>query len=167
MFQVGGIFQVGTFIFSVISFLIVFFIIQRFAFKPLARMLEQRRIHIETQISEAEKSCEEAERLLAEQQRLLEEARKEARNLLDQARIRADEQAREIVQKAEEEAARILEESRQAIVRERDEALAAVTKRVAELSVELATKLLRDHVTAELHKDLLAEAESKLGELVC
>ncbi|EJY56621.1 ATP synthase F0, B subunit [Alicyclobacillus hesperidum URH17-3-68] len=165
--HMGGVFQVGTFIFSIISFLIVFFFIQRFAFRPLAKMLEQRRQHVESQITEAEKSREEAASLLAEQRRLLDEARKEAKNLLDAARVRADEQAREILLKAEEEASRILEENRQAIVRERDEALAAVTQRVAELSVELTAKLLHSHVSPELHREMVAEAEKRLGELVC
>lgn len=163
----GGVFQVGTFIFSIISFLIVFFFIQRFAFKPLANMMEQRRKHVESQIIDAEKSREEAASLLAEQRKLLEEARKEAKSVLDVARVRADEQAREILQKAEEEAARILEENRAAIIRERDDALAAVTNRVAELSVELTTKLLHNHVSPEVHKEMVDEAEKRLGELVC
>ncbi|WP_067624855.1 F0F1 ATP synthase subunit B [Alicyclobacillus acidiphilus] len=163
----GSVFQFGTFIFSIISFLIVFLIIQRFAFKPLAKMLEQRRKHVESQIADAEKSREEAASLLAEQRKLLEEARKEAKNLLDAARVRADEQAREILQRAEEEASRILEQNRAAIVRERDEALAAVTNRVAELSVELTAKLLHNHVSPELHKEMVDEAEKRLGELVC
>lgn len=163
----GSVFQVGTFVFSIISFLIVFFIVQRFAFKPLARMLEQRRKHVETQIHEAEKSREEAANMLSEQKRLLDEARKEAKHLLDAARVRSDEQAREMIQKAADEASRILEENRAVIARERDEALAAVTARVAELSVELTTKLLHNHVSTELHQEMVTEAEKRLGELVC
>ncbi|MFB5191024.1 F0F1 ATP synthase subunit B [Alicyclobacillus fastidiosus] len=163
----GGVFQLGTFIFSIVCFLIVFFIIQRFAFKPLANMLEQRRKHVESQITDAEHSREEAAKLLSEQKRLLDEARKEAKNILDAARVRADEQAREIIQKAEDEVSRILEENRAAIARERDEAIAAVTQRVALLTVELTSKLLHEHVTAEVHNEMVAEAEKRLGELVC
>lgn len=163
----GSVFQLGTFIFSIISFLIVFFFIQRFAFRPLSNMMDQRRKYVETQIIDAEKSREEAANLLSEQKRLLDEARKEAKQLLDAARVRSDEQAREILQKAEDEATRILEENRAAIVRERDEALAAVTTRVAALTVELTTKLLHDHVSPSLHDEMISEAEKRLGELVC
>lgn len=163
----GSVFELGTFVFSIISFLIVFFIIQRFAFRPLANMLEKRRLHVETQITDAEKSREEAAKLLSEQKRLLDESRKQAKEILDAARVSAEEQARSIIQKAEEEANRILEENRAAIIRERDEALAAVTQRVAELSVELTSKLLHNHVTTKVHEEMVAEAEKRLGELVC
>lgn len=163
----GSVFEVGTFVFSIVSFLIVFFIVQRFAFKPLARMLEQRRKHVESQIHEAEQSREEAANMLSEQKRMLDEARKEAKNVVDAARVRADEQARDIIQKADDEASRILEENRAVIARERDEALVAVTGRVAELSVELTSKLLHSHVSTELHDEMVTEAEKRLGELVC
>lgn len=162
-----GVFEVGTFIFSIISFLIVFFIVQRFAFKPLANMMDKRRKYVESQITDAESNREEAAKLLSEQKKMLDEAKHDAKNLLDAARVRADEQARELIQKAEEEASRVLDENRAAITRERDEALAAVTNRVAELTVELTSKLLHDHVTEEVHNEMVTEAEKRLGELVC
>jgi len=159
--------QVGTMIVSVVAFLIMFLIIQRFGFKPLGRMLEQRRIHIETEINEAEQGRAQAERLLAEQRQLLEQARNEAKQLLDAARSRADEQARELVQEAQTESARILAEGRQLIERERAEALNEVYTKVAALTVELTTKLLRNHVSQSVHDEMVAEAEKRLGELVC
>lgn len=162
-----GVFEVGTFIFSILSFLIVFFVVWWFAFKPLANMMEKRRKYVESQLADAESSREEAAKTLSEQKKMLDEAKREAKNLLDAARVRADEQARELIQKAEEEASLILDENRTAIQRERDEALAAVTNRVAELTVELTSKLLNNHVTEEVHNEMVAEAEKRLGELVC
>jgi F-type H+-transporting ATPase subunit b len=161
------LFELGTFLVSIITFLILFWLIKRFGFEPLAKMLEQRRVHIETQISEAEKNRAEAEALLAEQRRLLEEARQEARRLIESAQTRADEQARQIVAEAQAEAQRILEEGRQVIERERTEALGAVLERVSQLTVELATQLLREHATPQVHEEMLREAEKRLGELVC
>ncbi|MBX6352106.1 MAG: F0F1 ATP synthase subunit B [Thermoflavifilum sp.] len=161
------LFELGTFVVSIITFLILFWLIKHFGFEPLAKMLEQRRVHIETQISEAEKSRAEAEALLAEQRRLLEEARQEAKRLLESAQARADEQARQIVAEAQAEAQRILEEGRQVIERERAEALSAVLDRVSQLTVELAAQLLREHVTPQVHEEMLQEAEKRLGELVC
>ncbi|MCL6548509.1 MAG: F0F1 ATP synthase subunit B [Alicyclobacillus sp.] len=160
-------FETGTFVVSIVTFLILFWLIQKFGFKPLARMLEQRRLHVERQISEAEQNRAEAERLLAEHRALLEQSRQEARQLLDAARARADEQSREIIAAAQAEAQRLLEEARQLIERERTEALNAALDRVAELSIELTQKLLRGHVSESVHQEMVEEAQKHLGELVC
>jgi F-type H+-transporting ATPase subunit b len=165
--QLDQIFQLGTFLISIITFIIMFLLIRAFGFKPLANMLEQRRIHIETQISEAERGRQEAEKLLAEQRQLLEQARQDAKNLLETARVRAEEQANQIIAQAQAEAARVIEEARQSIERERTEALNAVMDRVAALTVELTSKLLRNHVSPAVHNEMVAEAEKQLGELVC
>ncbi|MCL6636929.1 MAG: F0F1 ATP synthase subunit B [Alicyclobacillus sp.] len=161
-----GILEPGTMIVSVLGFLISFGIVYKVAFKPLANMMEQRRVHIENQINAAERDRAEAERLLAEQRKLLEEARNEARQLLDTARARADEQARQIVQEAKAEADRLLTEGRQLIERERAEAMNQVLQTVTELSVQLAAKLLRGHTSEAVQRDMVAEAERHLGELV-
>jgi len=161
------LFEIGTFVFSIVMFLIMFWIVSRFGFKPIAKMLENRRAHVETQITEAEESRAQAERLLNERAQLLEEARQEARYIIESARSRADEQGRQLLVQAQAEAARMLEDNRKQIERERQEALNSVLGTVSDLTVELTTKLLHDHVSAEVHKEMLAEAEKKLGELVC
>lgn len=161
------IFQLGTFLVSIITFVIMFLIIRAYGFKPMAKMLEQRRKHIETQINEAEQGRTQAEKLLAEQRQLLDQARNDAKNLLDAARVRAEEQANQILADAKVEAGRLLEEGRKLIERERTEAVNAVLSQVANLSVDLTSKLLKGHVTPAVHEDMLKEAEQELGELVC
>lgn len=160
------IIEPGTMIVSLLGFLITYWIIAKVAFKPLANMMNQRRIHIEGQIQSAEDGRAEAERLLAEQRELLDQARRDAKELMDVARVRAEEQAQEIVKQAQAEAQRLLAEGRSLIERERAEALNGVMEKVAGLTVELTTKLLRNHVSEPVHKDMLTEAERHLGELV-
>lgn len=160
-------FEFGTFILSIVSFLIVFWIIAKVGFKPLGKMLQDRRMYIENQIIDAEQGRKDADRVLAEQRQLLEQSRVEAKNLLDTARVRADEQAREIIREAQAEAQRVLEENRAAIARERSEALNEVLTKVSQLTVELTTKLLHNHVSEAVHQEMLTEAEKSLGELVC
>lgn len=160
-------FEIGTFVFSIVMFLIMFWIVSRFGFKPIANMLEKRQTHVETQISEAEENRAQAERLLHEREQLLEEARQEAKYIIDSARSRADEQGRELIAQAQAEVARLLEDNRKQIGRERQEALDSVLTRVSELTVELTTMLLHNHVSPEVHTEMLEEAEKRLGELVC
>ncbi|MCF8567156.1 F0F1 ATP synthase subunit B [Alicyclobacillus tolerans] len=160
-------FEFGTFVVSIVTFLIMFWIIKVYGFGPLAKMLEQRRVHIETQISEAEQNRMQAEQYIQEQRQLLEQTRQEAKEIMEAARVRAEEHARDIIRDAQAEAERLLQETRELIERERTEALNAVLDKVAGLTVELATKLLHNHVSAAVHEDMIAEAEKKLGELVC
>jgi F-type H+-transporting ATPase subunit b len=164
---VAQVFEVGTFLASIVSFLIVFWIIAHFGFKPFANILRKRSEYIESQINDSERARTEAEKVLAEQRKLLDEARQDAKNLLDAARVRADEQAREIIRDAQAEAGRLLEEGRALIERDRAEALNGVLEQVAALTVELTSKLLHNHVSPAVHEDMLAEAEKRLGELVC
>ncbi|MCY0869824.1 MAG: F0F1 ATP synthase subunit B [Firmicutes bacterium] len=167
MSSIGVVFQFGTFLFSIITFLILFWIIAKVGFKPLARMFEQRRLYVETQLGEAEANRAQAEQFLAEQREALEHARKQALDTMEAARKRADEQAREIVAAAQAEATRLLEENRRMIARERDEAMAEVLGRVSDLTVQISEKLLRKHVTQAVHDEMVKEAEKQLGELVC
>ncbi|CAM3773491.1 F0F1 ATP synthase subunit B [Alicyclobacillus pomorum] len=161
-----GIIEPGTMIVSLLAFLIVFFIIYRVTYKPLSNMMEQRRQHIEHQILSAEQGRAEAEKILAEQRKLLDEARRDAKEIMDTARARAEKQAQDIIDAAQAEAQRILDEGRQLIERERAEAMNGVMQQVAALTVELTTKLLRNHVSEPVHEEMLKEAQKNLGELV-
>lgn len=159
-------FEVGTFIMSIIMFLLMFWLVSYFGFKPIANMLEKRRNHVTTQIEEAERGRSEAQEILEEQRRLLEEAKNDARAIVEAARARADEQAQQFIKEAQAESERVLAEGRQLIERERTEALNEVLTKVSNLTVELTTKLLRDHVTDTIQQEMLKEAEQRLGELV-
>lgn len=159
-------FELGTFIFSIIVFLLMFWIVSYFGFRPIANMLEKRRDHVTTQIEDAEQLRSEADAILAEQRRLLDEAKNEARAIMDAARSRADESAQQLIKDAQAEAERVIAEGRELIERERAEALNEVLTKVSSLTVELTTKLLQNHVTDQIQQEMLAEAETRLGELV-
>lgn len=161
------LFEFGTFLVSIISFLIVFLLIRHWAFAPLANMMEKRRLYVESQLSDAENQREQAAKLANDQNELLEASRKQARDMIDHARIRAEEQAREIVEQAQAEAERVLEQGRALVERERQEAVNAVLAQVTSLTVQISEKLLRDHVSEALHDELVKEADARLGELVC
>lgn len=160
-------FEFGTFIVSILGFLIMFWIIKVYGFAPLAKMLEQRRLFVEGQLSEAEQGRIQAEQYLQEQRQLLEQARQQAKDLLESARVRSEDQAREIIAAAQAEANRLLEEGRELIERERTEVLNEVLAKVSSLTVEISEKLLREHVTEQVHDEMVVEAEKRVGELVC
>ncbi len=159
-------FELGTFIVSIVGFLIVFWIIFHFGYKPFANILEKRREYVESQITDAEQRKVQADAVLAENQKLLEDARRQSKEILENARLRADEQMRSVIEAAEKESRRLLEEAREQIERERKETLDTVLQTASALTVQVAEKLLMNHVTEPVHAELEKEAEERLGELV-
>ena len=159
-------FELGTFIVSIVGFLIVFWIIFHFGYKPFATILEKRREYVESQITDAEQRKVQADAVLAENQKLLEDARRQSKEIQENARLRADEQMRSVLEAAEKESRRLLEEAREQIERERKETLDTVLQTASALTVQVAEKLLMNHVTEPVHAELEKEAEERLGELV-
>ena len=159
-------FELGTFVVSIVGFLIVFWIIFHYGYKPFANILDKRRQYVESQITDAEQRKVQADAVLAENQKLLDDARRQSKEFLESARLRADEHMRSVIEAAEKESRRLLEEAREQIERERKETLDTVLQTASALTVQIAEKLLMNHITASVHEELQQEAEARLGELV-
>lgn len=159
-------FELGTFVVSIVGFLIVFWIIFHYGYKPFANILDKRRQYVESQITDAEQRKVQADAVLAENQKLLDDARRQSKEFLESARLRADEHMRSVIEAAEKESRRLLEEAREQIERERKETLDTVLQTASALTVQIAEKLLMNHITAAVHEELQQEAEARLGELV-
>ena len=159
-------FELGTFIVSIVGFLIVFWIIFHYGYRPFAKILDQRRMYVESQITDAEARKVQADAVLAENQKLLDDARRQSKEVIENARLRADEHMRSVIEAAEKESRRLLEEAREQIERERKETLDTVLQTASALTVQVAEKLLMNHVTPSVHEELEKEAEARLGELV-
>ena len=106
----------GLMVWTVVTFLIVLFVLRRFAFGPIQRLIDQRRDRIREALDEADKARSEARELReltarereeakAERERILEEARRQSQRLIEQARERADADLKELLEKNREELA--------------------------------------------------------------
>jgi F-type H+-transporting ATPase subunit b len=156
-------FELGTMIFQLVAFLLLFLLLRKFAFGPLMRMMSERAQYIETQISTAEKGREEVERLTEENRIALNNAKKDAHEMMENARRTGEKQAADIVAAAEEEARRIREEAVATINREKDQAIAELREQVGNMSVLLAGKIIAKELNAESHKALFEEAVKEMG----
>lgn len=155
-----------TFVFAIVSFGILYALLNKYAFGPLFGVIEKRRAHIQEQIEAAEKNRLETERLLAEQKQSLEAARKEAYEMIEQARTTSARQAEEIIEQAKEEASRLKEEALKDIENEKNKAVAALRSQVSAMSVLIASKIIEKQVDeksqAELVEHYLKEVGGKL-----
>lgn len=156
-------FELGTMLFQLVAFVILFLLLRKFAFGPLMRMMNERAQYIENQITTAEKGREEVERLAEENRVALANAKKDAHEMLENARRSGEKQAADIVAAAEEEARRVREEAVEAINREKEAAIAELREQVGNLSVLLAGKIIAQELNAESHKALFEEAVKEMG----
>lgn len=148
----------GLMIWTIITFGVFLILIWRVALGPILSMLDKRRETIEENLKKAEEAREEAEKLFAEYQRKLEEAKKEAQKMVEEGRKLGEKLKEEIVSEARQEAEAIKDKALRSIELEREKALQELRETAAELSVEIASRILKRSITVDDQKAIIAEA---------
>jgi F-type H+-transporting ATPase subunit b len=152
----------GLMIWTIISFLITLFVLKRYAFGPIQRMIDQRRERIEQAIAEADNARDEARRLLEEHRKLIGQAKSESEEILAEARRVADAQRDRVRQETDEDRARRLEETRRQIDQATVQALGQIRDEVGRLSLLAAEKVTRKSLTEADQKRLIDEALAEI-----
>ena len=147
----------GVVIWTTIAFLTVLFILRKFAWKPILKGLKDREESIDNALSAAERARNEMANLQADNERLLQEARVERDRILKEARDMRDAMVNDAKGKAQEEADRMIAAAREAIANEKNRAVAELKNQVANLSIEIAEKLVRQNLAGEAANQELAE----------
>lgn len=156
-----------TLVAQVLSFLVLFYILRRFAWNPLMNMMEERRNFIESNIAQAEQERQQAEQIKREYQEEMRKARQEAQEVIAKATKLSEERSAEILAGAHEEAEKIKKSALADIERERDLAIAQVKAQVADLSVSVAEKIIRKNLDVKSQEDLIEQFIQEVGELPC
>ncbi|MDR3197990.1 MAG: F0F1 ATP synthase subunit B [Planctomycetaceae bacterium] len=147
-----------TAIWSLVIFLLVFGILGKFAFGPIAKALDEREKGIAEKIASAQRVNEEAQEILKQYQQKLDDSKAEVRQILDTARKDAQQVADGIIEKAHEAAV----QERDRTMREIDDAttfaLQTIAERSAVLATNLAGKMIRAEVKPEHHRELIRTA---------
>jgi len=134
--------EIGTIFWMSIVFLTLVFILGKFAWGPIMKSLKEREDTITDALKSAEKAKEEMSKLQADNQKILAEARNERDLLLKEAREIKDKIIAEAKGQASVEAAKLIENAKLAIESEKLSAINQIKAQVAELSVEIAEKIL-------------------------
>jgi len=152
----------GLMIWTIISFLITLFVLKRYAFGPIQRMIDARRERVEQAIAEADNAREEARSLLEEHRKLIAQAKAEAEEILVEARKVGDAARERVRQETEEDRQRRLEETRRQIDQATVQALGQIRDEVGKLSVAAAEKIVRKSLTEADQQRLIDEALSEI-----
>lgn len=156
----------GLLIYMSITFLTVLFLLKKFAWKPILKMIKDREESIETALKSAEKAKAEMQELQAGNERILKEARNERDAMLKEARDMKDKIVTDAKVIAKAEADKMIAAARETINNEKMAAITELKNQVALLSVEVAEKILRRELAAEnKQKELIGDLlkETKLN----
>lgn len=152
----------GTLIAQVVNFLILVYILKRFAYRPLMGVLEERQKKVADNIDFAERERQEAQQLKLEYQQKLAEARTQAQAIVEKAEKLAIENKEEILKEARLESARILKTVQAEVARERELALAQLRGEVIALSMAAAGKIIEKNIDDETNAALVSSFIEKL-----
>jgi len=148
----------GLLIWMMITFLIVLFLLKKFAWKPILKLIKDREDSIEEALKSAEKAKDEMKNLQADNERILAEARNNRDQMMKEAREMKDSIVGEAKTKAKEEADKIMSAAREAINNEKMAAITELKNQVALLSVDIAEKILRRELSDEnKQKELIGD----------
>jgi F-type H+-transporting ATPase subunit b len=152
----------GLMLWTIICFLVVLFVLKRYAFGPIQQMIDTRRERIQQAIAEADNAREEARKLLEEHRKLIGQAKSESEEILVEARRLADAQRDRVKQETEDDRQRRLEETRRQIDQATAQALGQIRDEVGKLSLLAAEKITRKSLTDADQQRLIDEALAEI-----
>jgi F-type H+-transporting ATPase subunit b len=152
----------GLMLWTLVFFFITFFVLKRYAFGPIQKMLDERREHIRRAIDEADKARDEARNLLEEHRALIGQARSDAEAILGEARKTRESMEQRMREETEAERQRRLEETRREIAAETQRALEQIRSEVADLTLEATSIVVGRTLDSERDRELISEAIGSL-----
>ncbi len=157
--------ELGLLFWQTLIFLTVFIILGKFAWKPIVQALEERENVITDALGAAEKAKEEMKNLQASNEKMLQEARLEREKMMKDAQATANGIIAEAKDKATEEADRIVHNAKALIETEKNAALSEVRNTAANLSLQIAEKLLKKNLSGDDSQKALVNEYIKEAKL--
>ena len=153
-----------TFILIAGSFLLLIFLVKKYAWGNITSILDARAEKITNDIDEAEAARKKAEELAAKREAELAGSRQEATTILETAKETAEKNKAHILSEANQEALRLKEKAQLEISQNKEEAMNSIKGDVADLTVNLAGKLLSQQLDSEGHRQLIDRYLNELGD---
>jgi F-type H+-transporting ATPase subunit b len=152
----------GLMIWTIVCFLITLFVLKRFAFGPIQKLIDERRARIRESIEEAERARAEARRMLEEHRALIGRARQEAEEIRQEVRGDAEKLRRRATEEIESDRQRRLDETKRQIEAETQRALSQIRVEVAELTLIATAKVTGKVLDADDQRRLIDDAIADL-----
>lgn len=155
----------GLLIWTVVTFVVLVFVLAKSAWKPILNGLEARENRIKTDLDRAEQAHKEAEALRIQYETQLAEAQKNVQSMVAQAKADAEKTKSELLAEAKTESDRIIERGRKELDGEAERLKTELRGDVANLSVQIAEKLLNRSVDSKIQQQVLKDSLSRIEGL--
>ncbi|MDR2928578.1 MAG: F0F1 ATP synthase subunit B [Cytophagaceae bacterium] len=142
----------GLVFWTTLSFVILLLILRKVAWKPILRALKVREEYIEFSLRDAAQAKMEIARIGERQKEIVEEGRRQRDDIIREARDLKDGIIREAKEAAQKEAVRIIQQTHEQMEREKKEAILGIQQQISELSLEIASKILREELSSDIRQ---------------
>ncbi|WP_312766593.1 F0F1 ATP synthase subunit B [Epilithonimonas sp.] len=150
-------FSSGLFIIQSIIFLVLLFVLGKFAWKPILKSIDERETSIIDALNQAKLAKQEMAQLKEDNERILREARAERDGILKEAREMKDKIVNQAKDSAKVEGEKMIEAARQSIQTEKNAAMADIKTQIGTLSVNIAESILKEKLNNDGAQNALVE----------
>ncbi|EJX01266.1 ATP synthase F0 subcomplex B subunit [gut metagenome] len=153
-----------TFIAQICNLFLQVYLIKRFLFKPINKILEKRRAMADAEIQDAVKAKEDAQAMKAEYEQNMLEAKNKANEILSSAQKTATLQSEELLKAASTQAAAMKAKAENDIAQEKRKAVNELKDEIGGMAMEIAGKVIEREISEEDHVKLIDEFIANVGE---
>jgi|TARA_B110000014_G_C20119610_1_gene592729 F-type H+-transporting ATPase subunit b len=153
----------GLFIWTIITFLILLFVLAKFAWKPLLAALESRESTIKSSLDDAEKAKRELERINVESEEIIAKARSDAQGIRSEAKAAAEKIKADLIASTDDDVKKIRDEAHKQIQVEKDKAINDIREEVVTLTISVAEKVIKKNLSKDENQSLIEESLKSLN----
>ena len=153
----------GLFIWTIITFLILLFVLAKFAWKPLLAALESRESTIRSSLDDAEKAKQELERINVESEEIIAKAQSNAQGIRSEAKAAAEKIKADLIASTDDDVKKIRDEANKQIQIEKDKAINDIREEVVTLTMSVAEKVIKKNLSKDENQSLIEESLKSLN----
>lgn len=147
---------------QIVNFLIIFYFLKRFLFKPIQQMLKDRKNTIREGLEKAEEGRILLEKAKKEEEEILQKAHARAQKMQDQAKTQASEILKDAREQAKQDTEKMIEDAKDSIAKEATRVSDQLIGNISELSVGMLKKALQQTVSPKTQKEILTQTVKQI-----
>ena len=143
---------------QIINFLVLLFVLWKFAYGPILAILEKRQKKIEKGLADAEAAEKRLEESEKKQKEVLRKARTEAKEIVEKAYVQAEKTKSEIAEDAKAQAEKIIQSAKKEIETEKEKTIAEIKSEIGGLVVAATEKIVDEKIDGKKDKELIEKS---------
>lgn len=158
--------DVRLIVIQIINFAILFFVLTKFLYKPIFKVLEERKRKIEESLAQAQKIAEEKVKLEEEKTKEIAKSREVGKKIIEEMRMMGEKEREQILKRTQEEAEKMIKRAEENLVLERRKLESELKEELVDLSLMMTERLLEEKIERKKEEELFFQSLDKLKERV-